>query len=89
MFDVDNVATSLKPVEIETTLDLPMGRYYLNPGSVGQPRDGDARAAWALVDLVARTVEFRRVEYDIPATQAKMEAEGLPAMLISRLSSGN
>ena len=88
VLDIDHIDASLGPVEIGAPLKLPTGRYYLNPGSVGQPRDGDPRAAWALLDLDARTVEFRRVKYDIQATQTKMEMEDLPARLISRLSLG-
>ncbi|MGE0450244.1 MAG: metallophosphoesterase [Vicinamibacterales bacterium] len=63
-------------------------RYMVNPGSVGQPRDGDARAAYAIVDTVAAAVEFYRVEYSIPVTQAKMGNAGLPEALIRRLPAG-
>jgi len=63
-------------------------KIVLNPGGVGQPRDGDPRAAYALYDTEARTVTVHRVEYDIPATQALMEAAGLPRQLIDRLSVG-
>jgi diadenosine tetraphosphatase ApaH/serine/threonine PP2A family protein phosphatase len=70
-------------------LDLkPDTRYIINPGSVGQPRDGDPRAAYALWDTEARTIRFNRVEYDIVATQRKMRAAGLPDMLADRLSFG-
>ena len=62
--------------------------FVANPGSVGQPRDGDPRAAYALVDEAARRVSFRRVAYDYRQTQAKMSAAGLPTMLIERLSRG-
>ena len=63
-------------------------KIVLNPGGVGQPRDGDPRAAYALYDTDARTVTVHRVEYDIPATQALMEAAALPRRLIDRLSVG-
>lgn len=63
-------------------------RYLLNPGSVGQPRDGDPRAAFAIADLDHRVVEFWRVAYDIAGVQARMEQAGLPAPLIHRLSVG-
>ncbi|MDP2675708.1 MAG: metallophosphoesterase family protein [Dehalococcoidia bacterium] len=63
-------------------------KIVLNPGSVGQPRDGDPRAAYALYDTDARTVTVHRVEYDIGATQALMETAGLPRRLIDRLSVG-
>ncbi len=46
-------------------LDLSQGEWLINPGSVGQPRDGDPRAAWLLMDLDARTAAWRRVDYDI------------------------
>lgn len=60
----------------------------VNPGSVGQPRDGDARAGYAVLDLEARTVTWHRVPYDIPRTQAAMRAVGLPTRLIDRLAYG-
>ncbi|MDX6481057.1 MAG: hypothetical protein QOG85_1567, partial [Gaiellaceae bacterium] len=60
----------------------------LNPGSVGQPRDGDPRAAYLLVDLAAGGAEFRRVEYDFARTQREMEDAGLPRSLAARLAVG-
>jgi diadenosine tetraphosphatase ApaH/serine/threonine PP2A family protein phosphatase len=72
----------------ETLQLAPESRYLLNPGSVGQPRDGDPRAAYALWDTEAGTLRFNRVEYDVHATQAKMRAAGLPAMLADRLAFG-
>jgi predicted phosphodiesterase len=71
-----------------TELDLAEGRFLLNPGSVGQPRDGDPRAAYLLLDLDAGRASFRRVEYDIARTQAEIVAAGLPEPLALRLSSG-
>jgi predicted phosphodiesterase len=71
-----------------TELELEAGRFLLNPGSVGQPRDGDPRAAYLLLDLDARTASFRRVDYDIARTQAEMAEAGLPESLALRLSSG-
>ncbi len=62
--------------------------YLLNPGSVGQPRDGDARAAFAIADIANNSVEFWRVPYDIEAVQTRMTAAGLPDPLIRRLSFG-
>jgi diadenosine tetraphosphatase ApaH/serine/threonine PP2A family protein phosphatase len=61
-------------------------RFLLNPGSVGQPRDGDPRAGFALFDTAKAGVSFHRVEYDVAATQRLMAAAGLPEPLISRLS---
>ena len=60
----------------------------LNPGSVGQPRDGDPRAAYALVDLDSMTVSERRVEYDIEAVTEAVEAAGLPEGTGTRLRKG-
>jgi len=64
------------------------GRLIINPGSVGQPRDGDPRASYAIYDSDLKTVENRRVPYDIESTQKKMAEAGLPEMLIRRLSFG-
>jgi diadenosine tetraphosphatase ApaH/serine/threonine PP2A family protein phosphatase len=72
----------------ETNLKLKEKRMIINPGGVGQPRDGDPRASYAIYDSEAQTVRHYRVEYDIPATQKKMAEQGLPAPLILRLSVG-
>jgi predicted phosphodiesterase len=72
----------------DSEADLRRGRWLLNPGSVGQPRDGDPRAAWLLLDLRARRAFFRRVEYPVAETQAEIEAAGLPAVLGERLVEG-
>lgn len=66
----------------------PGTRYLLNPGSVGQPRDGDPRAAFAVADLAHQVVEFWRVTYDIEAVQARMLEAGLPEPLVLRLAYG-
>jgi predicted phosphodiesterase len=66
----------------------PSIRYLLNPGSIGQPRDGDPRAAFAIADLDHGVVEFWRVPYDVEAVQQRMEKAGLPESLILRLSFG-
>jgi len=71
-----------------TELELSGARRLLNPGSVGQPRDGDVRAAWLLLDLAAGHASFRRVEYDIARTQAEIRAAGLPEPLAARLALG-
>lgn len=63
-------------------------RYIVNVGSVGQPRDGDPRAAYVLLDAGAATVTLRRVPYTISATQEKMTARGLPVQLAQRLAFG-
>jgi predicted phosphodiesterase len=69
-----------------TALDGP--RLLLNPGSVGQPRDGDPRASYLILDLDARQASWGRVAYDIVAVQAQMRAVGLPPRLIERLRHG-
>jgi diadenosine tetraphosphatase ApaH/serine/threonine PP2A family protein phosphatase len=60
----------------------------LNPGSIGQPRDGDTRAAFAIAALDNNLVEFWRVPYDIEAVQQRMLRAGLPEPLILRLAFG-
>jgi len=63
-------------------------RTLLNPGSVGQPRDGDPRAAWAIIDTDAGTCRWQRTPYDIGAVQGAMRRAGLPAWLVGRLAVG-
>jgi len=70
-------------------LELGDRRLIMNPGGVGQPRDGDPRAAFAIYDTEAATVAFHRVPYDIGLTQAAMREAGLPPALISRLTVGH
>ena len=68
---------------------LPEGsKHLLNPGSVGQPRDGDPRAAYAIVDGEAQCVELFRVEYAVDEAQAKIVKAGLPEVLAQRLGVG-
>jgi len=71
-----------------TEAELGRVRALLNPGSVGQPRDGDPRAAYLLLDLDARRASFRRVPYDIERTQHEMREAGLPEFLAARLELG-
>jgi len=66
----------------------PGNRYLINPGSVGQPRDSDPRAAFGLFDTEARFFEFHRVEYDIDAAAHKIVQAGLPVELARRLARG-
>jgi len=63
-------------------------RVFLNPGSVGQPRDGDPRAAYAVIDLAAGTVEFHRTTYRIDETQRRIRERGLPSIFADRLAFG-
>jgi len=64
------------------------GRWLLNPGSVGQPRDGDPRAAYLQIDLESGHAHFRRVPYDVALTQAEIREAGLPEELAERLADG-
>jgi diadenosine tetraphosphatase ApaH/serine/threonine PP2A family protein phosphatase len=68
--------------------DVSAGEWLLNPGSVGQPRDGDARAAWLLLDLDAGTASWRRTQYDIAGAAAAIRAARLPHSLAERLQYG-
>ena len=70
-----------------TLIDLDAGRQLLNPGSIGQPRDGDPRAAYLMLET-GRTAGFHRVEYPIDRTQAEMRTRGLPEALAARLAAG-
>ena len=63
-------------------------RYLVNCGAVGQPRDGDPRAAFALLDTTERTLTIRRVPYDVASAQARIIAAGLPEVLAHRLAIG-
>lgn len=68
---------------------LPMGRkYFINVGSVGQPRDGDPRATYVIFDPKERTVRYRRLVYDIEAAQERIRLAGLPERLAARLAVG-
>ena len=72
-----------------TELDLSgESRWILNPGSVGQPRDGDARAAYLILDLEGQRAEYRRIEYPIERTQKEIRERGLPEPLAERLEQG-
>jgi predicted phosphodiesterase len=84
-------ALRLRPTDGEkfTKLEIKKGtNYLLNPGSVGQPRDGDPRAAFAIADIARGEVEFWRVAYEVESVQERMEKAGLPEALILRLSFG-
>ena len=66
----------------------PGRKYFVNVGSVGQPRDGNPKAAYVVYDMDEGSVELRRLEYDIPTAQAKIMAAGLPPRLAERLALG-
>jgi diadenosine tetraphosphatase ApaH/serine/threonine PP2A family protein phosphatase len=69
-------------------LDLSRGSWLLNPGSAGQPRDGDPRAAWLELDVEAETACFHRVPYEVERAAAPIAAAGLPSRLADRLYTG-
>jgi predicted phosphodiesterase len=70
------------------TIELDGQRALINPGSVGQPRDGDPDASYLILDPDTATVTWHRVPYDIPAVQAAIRAAGLPGRLADRLAFG-
>jgi diadenosine tetraphosphatase ApaH/serine/threonine PP2A family protein phosphatase len=84
-FDGDELDGGLAPAGTEVELD---GRWLLNPGAVGQPRDGNPKAAWLMLDLERRRARFERVEYDVARTQEEIRARGLPPALADRLAHG-
>jgi predicted phosphodiesterase len=77
-----------EPAPAGTRLELGGLRRLLNPGSVGQPRDGDARAAWLEVDFGTGRATFHRTDYSVERTQAEMREAGLPEALALRLAFG-
>jgi predicted phosphodiesterase len=72
-----------------TSLNLSRGQWLLNPGSVGQPRDGDPRAAWMELDTGNLEVTYRRSEYQIDEASAAIREAGLPPNLADRLTTGH
>lgn len=71
-----------------SVLELQGRRALVNPGSVGQPRDGDSRSSYLVLDTAADTVTWHRTAYDIAAVQVAMRSAGLPSSLVARLSLG-
>ena len=85
----DGLNTDGPPAAAETRLNLREGsKYLINPGSVGQPRDGDPRAAYAIVDSTKQCVELMRLNYPVEEAQAKVLRAGLPEVLAQRLGVG-
>ncbi|HEY7933655.1 MAG TPA: metallophosphoesterase family protein [Solirubrobacteraceae bacterium] len=80
--------TTGEPQRAGCELDLTSGEWLLNPGSVGQPRDGDKRAAWMLLDLDRLSASFKRTEYDVAGAAAAIRAARLPDSLAERLEYG-
>lgn len=90
-FELSNDAfESLGPATAaETRIAMrPGSKYLINPGSVGQPRDGDARAAYGIADTGAHCVELFRLKYPVEETQTKIAKAGLPDVLAQRLAVG-
>jgi predicted phosphodiesterase len=81
-----NIAGGLAKGGSEVTIGE--GRWLLNPGSVGQPRDGDPRAAYLLLDRDTGSARFRRIPYPIEETQGEIREHGLPETLATRLADG-
>jgi diadenosine tetraphosphatase ApaH/serine/threonine PP2A family protein phosphatase len=84
--DGDTVSGDAAPAGLE--IELAQGRHLLNPGSVGQPRDGDPRAAWLVIDTASSRATFRRTDYPVELTQAEMRERELPETLTERLAHG-
>jgi diadenosine tetraphosphatase ApaH/serine/threonine PP2A family protein phosphatase len=82
------LAGGVAPEGTEADLGGVTARFLLNPGSVGQPRDGDPRAAWLLLDFSKGRAHFRRVAYPVERTQEEIRERGLPDALAERLARG-
>jgi predicted phosphodiesterase len=77
-----------EPQRAGEDLDISNGEWLLNPGSVGQPRDGDPRAAWLLLDVEAMSASFKRTEYDVAGAAGAIRQARLPDSLAERLEYG-
>jgi predicted phosphodiesterase len=88
VFHADDGRMQVVPATPDAPIRIDAGRALVNPGSVGQPRDGNPAAAFALMDTEHGVVEFRRVRYDIDRTQRLMREADLPQRLAERLSYG-
>jgi diadenosine tetraphosphatase ApaH/serine/threonine PP2A family protein phosphatase len=85
IFEKSGRSRRLEAQNMRLTLGM---KYYVNVGSVGQPRDGNPQASYVLYDMEKRAIEFRRLPYDIAAAQAKIRKVGLPERLAKRLELG-
>jgi diadenosine tetraphosphatase ApaH/serine/threonine PP2A family protein phosphatase len=88
VFQADDGRVTTVPATVGEPVSIRPGRSLVNPGSVGQPRDGNPAASYLVLDTDADMVEFRRVAYDIDATQRAMRLVELPPRLAERLSYG-
>jgi diadenosine tetraphosphatase ApaH/serine/threonine PP2A family protein phosphatase len=80
--------SAMTPLQDGDVVELAATRLIVNPGGVGQPRDGDPRASYAVYDTGARTLTLHRVEYDLETAQRKIRKAGLPPYLAERLAHG-
>jgi predicted phosphodiesterase len=85
---LDGAGAAGRPRPAGSTLAVEAGEWLLNPGSVGQPRDGDPRAAWMLIDTERWHVSFERAAYEIAPAAGAIRAAGLPEALADRLELG-
>ena len=85
---LDGAAATGQTRDADEQLDLTSGEWLINPGSVGQPRDGDPRAAWLELDVDAEVARYRRTDYDIAAAAAAIRRARLPDSLAERLVYG-
>jgi predicted phosphodiesterase len=85
IFEKDDTVRGARGLEVQLTRGT---KYFINVGSVGQPRDGDWRAAYAIYDVTNQYVQIRRLEYDIGTAQGKILDAGLPTLLADRLALG-
>ncbi len=88
VFRCSEASVSVSQLLPNAKLTLGKSRLIINPGGVGQPRDGDPRASYAIYDSETKLLRLYRVPYDIGATQARMIEHGLPSRLVARLSYG-
>jgi len=89
VFTVDESGTcSFSQFPTDNGLTLGKNRMIINPGGVGQPRDGDPRASYAIYDSERRQVSLYRVPYDIRSTQDRIAEHGLPMLFLTRLNYG-
>ncbi|RLC63323.1 MAG: metallophosphoesterase, partial [Chloroflexi bacterium] len=88
IFRYEEGSCSLRQFSPNIALVLGQSRLIINPGGVGQPRDGDPRASYAIYDSETRTIRHYRIPYDIEATQVRMMEYRLPMRLVTRLSYG-
>ena len=85
IFERDDTVRGVRGEEVKLQRGV---KYFVNVGSVGQPRDGDWRACYAIYDVVAQHIVIRRVDYDLPGAQGKILNAGLPSLLAQRLELG-